>query len=204
VSPRPYKSGARKEGADLTRARIVEAAAAVLGDLSGGGSFSLEAAAKVAGVTRLTVYNHFGSRRALLEAVFDDRAARGGLHRIPEAMSLDDPLAALRRIVGIFGEFWDSDSASLGWLQGEGATDPELAQSIHERTERRRRLLAVLVRRMNVAGPRARDLTDVLFALTTYHFMAGLRTGGRAREEVCALVQQMACDAVRQLGGVAG
>lgn len=201
MSPRPYKSSVRKEAADVTRARIMAAAIALLGDRTGGQTFSLEAAARAAGVTRLTVYNHFGSRRALLEAVFDDCAARGGLGRIPEAMSAQDPLDALHRIIEIFCDFWGSDAAALSWLQAAGVTDPELAESLHERSERRRKLLSVLARRLGATERRARDLTDVLFALSGLHFVMELRRGGRSRAEVCAIVQSLADAAVRQLAG---
>jgi AcrR family transcriptional regulator len=58
-----------------------------------------------AGVTRLTFYNQFGSRSALLEAVFDERAARGGLHRIAGAMAASDPHAGLLQVIAIFLRF---------------------------------------------------------------------------------------------------
>jgi AcrR family transcriptional regulator len=48
-------------------------------------AFALESVAKAAGVTRLTVYNQFGSRRGPLEAVFDHFAERGRLQCIGEA-----------------------------------------------------------------------------------------------------------------------
>ena len=80
----------------------------------------MESVAKSARVTRLTVYNHFGSRRALLEAVFDDRAASGGLHRIPEAMVEPDPHAALNRLIAIFSEFWSFDRGAITRLNRAG------------------------------------------------------------------------------------
>ncbi|WP_404558819.1 TetR/AcrR family transcriptional regulator [Bradyrhizobium niftali] len=52
---------------------------------------SLDAVAKAANVTRLTVYNQFGSRRGLLEAVFDDIARRGRLGRLDDAVDDPDP-----------------------------------------------------------------------------------------------------------------
>src|SRR5215831_12357742 len=79
VSPRLYRSSRRTVTAERTRARLLKAASAMLAAPDG---ISLDAVARRAGVTRLTVYNQFGSRRALLEAVFDDMAERGGLHRI--------------------------------------------------------------------------------------------------------------------------
>src|SRR5262249_61318078 len=81
-SPRAYNSPSRIVAATKTRQRIVAAAAAILGPAEGISGFSLQAVAAKAGVTRLTVYNQFGSRRALLEAVFDGMAVRAGLGRI--------------------------------------------------------------------------------------------------------------------------
>jgi AcrR family transcriptional regulator len=96
-----------------------------------------------AGVTRLTVYNQFGSRSALLEAVFDERAARGGLHRIAGAMAASDPHAGLLQVIAIFCDFWSYDPRALGRLHAAGASDPEFDASVRERNERRRRLLSV-------------------------------------------------------------
>src|SRR5579872_2046609 len=78
MSPRAYRSAAREDAAERNRLRIVAAAGKLL-RAKGAAGFSLDAVARKAHVTRLTVYNQFGSRRRLLEAVFDDHAARGGL-----------------------------------------------------------------------------------------------------------------------------
>jgi AcrR family transcriptional regulator len=227
VSPRPYRSPHRNAAATQTRERIVAAAAALLGASEGISGFSLEAVAKKAGVTRLTVYNQFGSRRALLEAVFDQRAARGGLHRIAEAMAGSDPNAGLVEIIGIFCDFWSFDPGTLGQLHAAGASDPEFDVSVRERNERRRHLLAVLVDRMAEGGkPRSktpgdktpgdkthgdkthgekargekarRDLVDVLFALTSLPFFSQLTAGKRTHDAACHLIQVLASDAVRR------
>jgi len=76
MNPRPYRSPLRAAAAGITRKRIINAASALLGAPKGFEGFSLDAVARKARVTRLTVYNQFGSRRALLEEVFDDIAAR--------------------------------------------------------------------------------------------------------------------------------
>src|SRR5215831_21218833 len=147
MNARRYKSPGRDAAASQTREKILAAAAAMLGTAKDIDDFSLEAVAKKAGVTRLTVYNQFGSRRALLEAVFDERAVRGGLHRLVEAMATSDPHDGLLQVTAIFCEFWTFDPGTLGLLHAAGASDPDLAQSVGERNERRRRLLAALVRR---------------------------------------------------------
>src|SRR5262249_62227896 len=101
VSPRAYNSPSRIVAATKTRQCIVAAAAAILGTAEGISGFSLQAVAEKAGVTRLTVYNQFGSRRALLEAVFDDMAVRGGVHRIPRVMAGFPPAGAVMPVICI-------------------------------------------------------------------------------------------------------
>jgi AcrR family transcriptional regulator len=202
MNPRRYRSPAREASSGLTRQRIVAAAAMLLRSPEGIGGFSLEAVGKAAKVTRLTVYNQFGSRRALLEAVFDDRAERGGLHRVAEAMASADPSAGLLTLIDIFCEFWSFDREAMARLHGAGINDTELEESIRARNERRRRALSVLVNRMaehkEVRADARRDLIDTLFALTSFHVFAELAIGGRSTKAAGALVQSMAADAVRR------
>ncbi len=202
VNPRTYNSPRRIVAATQTRERIVVAAAAILATAEGISGFSLQAVADKAGVTRLTGYNQFGSRRTLLEAVFDDMAVRGGLHRIPGVMAGSDPQAGLLRVIAIFCDFWSFGCDALGPLHAAGASDPEFGASVRERNERRRRLLSVLVRRM-AEGRKLRpkalgDLIDVLFALTSFQFFSQLTARGRTAEAACGLIQGLATDAVRQ------
>jgi AcrR family transcriptional regulator len=200
MTPRPYRSARRAVTAERTRARLLKAASAMLG---AGGGISLDAVAKRARVTRLTVYNQFGSRRALLEAVFDDMAERGGLHRIREVMVEPDPHSALQQIVAIFCDLWSVNLGALWRLHAAGATDPEFEESLRARNERRRHLLSVLVGRMVEDGDErpkvVAELADVLFALTSVAFFWELAAGGRKTDEVCRLIQALAADAVQRV-----
>jgi len=199
MSPRPYRSSRRRVAAKRTRARLLKAARAMLAAPDG---ISLDAVAKKAGVTRLTVYNQFGSRRALLEAVFDDMAERGGLHRIREAMAKTDPQVALQQIVLIFCDFWSVHRGALWRLHAASATDPEFEESLRARNQRRRHLLSVLVDRMIEGGGKRPEvvieLIDVLFALTSVGFFWELTAGGRKANAVCHLIQALAADAVQR------
>jgi AcrR family transcriptional regulator len=193
---RVYVSSVRAAAAAEKRDRIIAAAAGVLREDASITSFSLDTVAKAAGVTRLTVYNQFGSRRGLLEAVFDDIARRGGLISIADAMALADPREALDRLIGIFCGFWSRDPA-IGRLHEAMAADPEFASALIERNERRRKAVAALVER--IAGTTAtsgaqRDVIDLIFALTSFPMFAMLRRG-RSSGEVCDLVRS-ACHAV--------
>ncbi|WP_049622768.1 TetR/AcrR family transcriptional regulator [Frateuria defendens] len=203
MSTRTYRSAARAEAAGQTRARILAAATELLRE-AGVAGFSLESVGKAAGVTRLTVYNQFGSRRALLEAVFDELAARGGLHRIRDAMADDDPHAGLRRLVGIFCDFWGADLDSLAGLHGAASGDAEFAESLGARNERRRGTFAALVERLvergEVRARDARDLVDLLFVLTSLQVFTQLKVGKRSKVSVRRLIEAAAVDAVRRAG----
>jgi AcrR family transcriptional regulator len=199
MSPRPYRSFRRRLAAERTRARLLKAATATL---AAGEVFSLDAVAKRAGVTRLTVYNQFGSRRALLEAAFDNMAERGGLHRIGEAMTNTDPQAALQQIVAIFCNFWSAYHGAVWRLRAASATDPEFEESLRARDDRRRHLLSVLCDRM-MKGRHKRpavvaELVDVLFALTSVAFFSEFTAGGHSKKAACRLIQALATDAVRR------
>jgi AcrR family transcriptional regulator len=196
---RHYVSSIRAAAAAQKRDRVIEAATRLFRENSIA-AFSLDAVANAAGVTRLTVYNQFGSRRGLLEAVFDEIARQGGLSRIEEAMAMPDPGMALDRLVEIFCHFWSWDSA-IGRLQQEMSVDPELARALTERNERRRKALEFLVAR---AGPKAssrarQDAVDMIFALTSYPMFAMLRSN-RTTDEAGMLINSAcnrALDALR-------
>src|ERR1700682_909420 len=102
MSTRPYASSVRTAAAAEKRERVIEAAARSLREDASIAGFSLDVVAKAAGVTRLTVYHQFGSRRGLLEAVFDDIARQGGLAQIPDAMAMCDPRAGVGRLGAAF------------------------------------------------------------------------------------------------------
>jgi hypothetical protein len=136
----------------------------------------------------------------LLEAVFDDIARQGGLTEIAHAMEMPDPRAALDRLVEIFCAFWNRDPA-VGRLHDAMATDPEFAQALLERNERRRQTFRVLVRRIaeKTASPRARrDAVDMIFALTSFAMFAML-SQDRSVDEVCALVKSASRSALDPL-----
>src|SRR6185503_1966289 len=185
---RPYASPKREAAREATRDAIVASAGRVLRE-RGWDGFSLEEVARAAGVTRLTVYHQLGDRRGLLEAVFDEQAERAGLGDIAGAMRHADPRAALERVVAIFFAFWRASKPMRG-IMAAAAGDPQLAEAIAARNERRRKLLAVLVGRMvergDVDPSRAPALVDTLFALTSFAFYAELEKGRALRRKDAA------------------
>jgi AcrR family transcriptional regulator len=202
VSSRPYRSKVRADAAGETRARLLAAAAELLG-ATPYAPFSLEAVAKKAGVTRLTVYNQFGGRRALLEAVFDQSASTAGLDRLGEAMAAPDPRGALALVVERFCAFWAARQQALLRLEAARALDPELDEALDERNERRRCLLRAVIDRLvqrgevkAVSGP---DLIDILHVLTSLHVFADLAQG-RGADAARRLIWQTVRDSLERAG----
>jgi AcrR family transcriptional regulator len=202
MSSRPYRSKVRTEAAGETRARIVAAAAELLGTTPYV-PFSLESVAKKAGVARLTVYNQFGSRRALLEATFDQIASTAGLDRLGEAMAEPDPHRSLAFVVERFCAFWNMDQHALLRVHAARAVDPELDEALYERNERRRHLFRAIVDRLvergEVKAKSAPDLVDILHVLTSLPVFADLGKG-RSVSKTRQLICQMTEDALGRAG----
>lgn len=191
---RPYSNERREAKAAETRARLIAAALDILRD-SGGQTLSLDTVAKAAGVTRLTVYNQFGSRNGLFEAAFDALAEQGNLASLAKAMAISEPRAALAAVVTAFCDFWMSHDG-LGGIFAAAATDAELGKALVARNERRRALLGILVDRQGHAGTQARaDIVDQLFMLTSFASFAALRGAQRDGAAVRALLLSL-CDRV--------
>jgi AcrR family transcriptional regulator len=193
MSPRPYRLGQRQVSTDETRSKILDAARAQLETQS---SFSIDAVARRADVARMTVYYQFGSKRGLLEALFDDLAARGGLRGMPAAFQQVDPRRALEGLIDVFAHFWSSDRRVLRRLRAMAALDPELDEVLRERNEGRRQGLRVIVSRLESdgggRGKTTSDLVDVLFALTSFENFDVLAGPERTPEQVAPLVKRAA------------
>src|SRR4029077_13010172 len=96
--------GKRQAGVDRTRAAVLTAARELVA-AGGGSNLSVGAVARRAGVSRLTIYNRFGSRSELL------RAVAGEAHRrtAPSAgANAEDPRQQLRDRIASACANWSS------------------------------------------------------------------------------------------------
>jgi AcrR family transcriptional regulator len=196
MSPRRYCLGQRQVAADQTRARILAAARELL---TAGGSFTgftVDAVARQAGVARMTVYHQFGSKMGLLEAMFDDVAARGQIRRLAESFARPDALDALSEFIATFGRFWGSDRLLIRRLRALAALDPDFARALATRDERRRECLRVLLRRLPPGRGRPSaaglaDAVDVVHTLTSFETFDALAGAAHGPQDVTPLVQRL-------------
>src|SRR5262245_41942718 len=195
MCPRPYRLGRREAAGRRIRSRVLAAARRILTSSAGPAAFSIDGVAHEAGVSRMTVYYRFGSRRGLLEALFDDLAARGHIEELPQAFAQPDPLRALAEFIEIFAGFWASGGVLIRRLQAMGEIDPELGEALRARQERRRHGLIVIVgriaQRRNLPSP-LEDIVDIFFTLSSFDTFDTLATKGRAPREVASLLRRLA------------
>lgn len=193
MSPRMYRSTIRNLSVQDGRNKIAAAAANLIASTEPS-RFSLESVGKAAGVSRLTVYNHFGSRKGLLEVVYDNVAERGGLYRIPEAFKVLDPVTGIDRLVSIFCDFWSIEFQALQGLYAASVLDSEFQVSLQGRNERRREALTVLTQRLNQSEDLS-TLVDILFVLTSFQVFSELSIG-RDAAGATAIVKNMIGNAI--------
>src|SRR5438132_9642958 len=106
-----------------TRERIVAAVHALLEE----GTFhesTVEQVAARAGVSRATLYQHFGSRLGLVDAICETFDANPALIAIRETVRDPDLSTALDRSIAHTVAFWASEEAVLEPLYGAAAVDP--------------------------------------------------------------------------------
>jgi AcrR family transcriptional regulator len=95
---RAYSSQLRERQAQETRARILDATLKVMA--GGIASVSIPDVAREAGVSVPTVYRHFGTKQALLAAVYPHLAQRAGLGEVAVPESVDEFREMVRNVFG--------------------------------------------------------------------------------------------------------
>ncbi|HLJ59828.1 MAG TPA: helix-turn-helix domain-containing protein [bacterium] len=202
MSPRAYSMEKRGAAAAETRRRILEAARRVLAEALDP-ALGMDSIARRAGLSRLTVYYHFRSRPALLEALYDYLAMRGNMHRrAAEALRERDPSAVLAGFVRALVDFWASDPGVIRRLHAMAALDAEIATGLQARETRRRRVAREILQRMaagkkRTLGPRRHRLAaDVVCALASFETYDALARARHGREEIIEMITRLARYAV--------
>jgi len=190
---RTYTPMQRRVAVDEGRERILAAARELL-RLDDIASFSLDAVARRAGVTRMTVYNQFGSKAGLLEEVFDLLIQRGAFSQIGAALAEDDAAAAFDVFVGVLGRFYTENQQVLDALSAAAGSDPDLDAAMERRHARRRGLVEQLIARTGKdyrpVVPQ-RELANAVEALLIFGTFRAIAGPGRAPSDVVPVIRQL-------------
>jgi AcrR family transcriptional regulator len=183
----PYRSPVRAERAAQTRRRILEA----VGELLTEGVFhdcTVEEVADRAGVSRATLYQHFGSRLELVDGVCDLMGTNPALLAIRESVALPDPDQALANTIAGSMRFWASEDKLLEQLYGVVAVDPAARAFVDRQRADRRGELERLARRIG----RPKQALATLLVLTSYETYCELKQAGMSERETTRFLQDSA------------
>ena len=184
-------SPTRGELVRATRARIIEAAARLTRE-RGPNGFSMDVLAKEAGVARATVYEHFRSKRALLDALASTISRSVQLDDTRNDSGDADPVAALAEMLGEVCRHWSEQEDRMRGLRtltavtggdhsGERIDDGQL-----------RRAVDALAAAGRLRAPwTVEDAVDALAALTSYSTYEQLRSAPRTPDQVEVVLRQL-------------
>jgi AcrR family transcriptional regulator len=189
VGRRPYAQVLRAESAAGTRARILDAVAQRLREAPTE-PVSLEKVARIARVSRSTIYGDFESRAGLFRAFVADLWERTGLSRLTEAVATPDARGHLRNGLAEASRMHAQDMDVYRVLFAMHRLDPEsVGGAVEAMNEERRGGMAHLARRLHEDGQLREDVTvevatDVLWMLCSFEALDLLMSDrGRTVEE---------------------
>ncbi len=168
MSRRGYRLGRRQTEIERTRSAILAAARQLVAEF--GPESSVGKMAERAGVSRITVYNQFGSKAKLLEALAAEVALG---HGEPADGVGADPSDELRRRLERASAAWAADPDLYRQLQGHRRGDREesgLDRHLAERLATSDRLRP---------GCSIKEAEDVIAILTSFPVFDRLHKGGR-------------------------
>jgi AcrR family transcriptional regulator len=192
-------SPTRRELVEATRARILDAATRLVRE-RGANGFSMDLLAKEAGVARATVYEHFRSKRSVLDELASSSA---GMLALDNRASLNgDPLTSLRDMLGAVCRHWDENGAAVRELRALtavtgaeppiDAVDPAYIRGIVGG------LAAGGHLRARWSSDEAVDALALLTSFPTYEHLRG--TPARSVEEIESLLAMLAVSIVAPNG----
>lgn len=186
MAARAYRLGPRRQAsAAQTRSGILAAARQVVSEL--GPESSVGRVAERAGVSRITIYNQFGSKAGLLDALSAD-TARPPISDAPEETA-GDPADTLRRRIELACAAWASDPRIYRQLavRGQGGR-PDLDRALAEQLAAADRL-----RR----GCSIKEAEDVIGILTSFPVFDRLhKEGRRSPSAVAEILLRMASGSI--------
>jgi AcrR family transcriptional regulator len=201
-STRPYDSTQRKEAAEATQARVLEAAKSLF-SRRGIDKVTIAEIAERAGVAGSTVYALFSSKVGILRALMK-AALFGPSFQIAQNVLAQtrDPARLIELTAHVARAIYESESAELGLLRGASSLSPELrkleAEFEETRLEMQRERIELLFAR-GLARPgldreRARRIMWMYTSRDIYRMLVD--EGGWTADEYQAWLSRTLADAL--------
>jgi AcrR family transcriptional regulator len=175
MARRPYTSTARRARTGPgSIERVLEAAERLIKD----GTFhtaSMEELAGESGVSRATVFNRFGSKLGVLQALFVRAMEGPEMDAIQNALQVEDPVESLETAIAASCAIWESQGYIHEQLQAIVVLEPDAGALIDEQKEQQREEIRTLVKRLARAGLLRPGLSETR-AGATLHMLTSLES----------------------------
>jgi AcrR family transcriptional regulator len=173
MTMRPYTAARRRESVETVE-RVLEAAERMIKE-DAFHAATMDELAVAAGVSRATVFNRFGSKLGVLEALFTRGMEGPEMAAVQDALALDDPVAALDAVVEAGCAIWEACGFVVQQLQAVAVLEPDAAALIDQQRDEQRADLQGLTRRLAKEG-RLRPGLSQTRATATLHMLTSLES----------------------------
>jgi AcrR family transcriptional regulator len=177
MATRPYTTAQRRTTPESVN-RVLDAAERLIRE-DWFHTATMDELAAAAGVSRATVFNRFGSKLGVLQALFTRAMEGPQMNAIREALEIEDPEAALESAIRASCAIWDREGYIHEHLQAIAILEPDARALIDEQKQDQRAGLQTLVRRLSkvrrlrpdLGEPRALATLHMLTSLETFHWL---------------------------------
>ena len=136
---------------------------------------TMDELAAAAGVSRATVFNRFGTKLGVLQALYARCLESPEMEAIQKAMAIEDPVAALEALIDAGCEMWEEHGFIQEQLQAIVVLEPEAGALVEEQRNEQRADLRDLTRRLARAD-RLRPGLGEARVTATLHMLTSLES----------------------------
>jgi AcrR family transcriptional regulator len=184
---RTYTASQRR-GSPASVERVLEAAERLIRE-DAFHSATMDELAAAAGVSRATVFNRFGSKLGVLQALFTRCVESPEMEAIREALELEDPVVALDAAIEASCAIWEAHGSIMEQLQAIVVLEPEAGAMVEQQKDEQRADLQGLTRRLARADRLRPGLGEVRVS-ATLHMLTSLEAFLWLRREYGLSVRQ--------------
>jgi AcrR family transcriptional regulator len=146
MATRSY-TASRRRGSPKSIDRVLEAGERLIRE-DAFHSATMDELADAAGVSRATVFNRFGSKLGVLQALYARCLESPEMRAVEEALAIEDPNAALEALIDAGCALWETRGLIVEQLQAISVLEPEARALLERQWEEQRADLQALTRRL--------------------------------------------------------
>jgi AcrR family transcriptional regulator len=152
-------------------------------------SATMDELAEAAGVSRATIFNRFGSKLGVLQALYARCVESPEIEAVREAIAIEDPVTALEAAIEASCAIWEAHGSIMEQLQAIAILEPEASALVEQQKDEQGADLQGLTRRLARAG-RLRPGMGEARVTATLHMLTSLEAFLWLRREYGLSVRQ--------------